>query len=114
MDSYFPLGSHAVLRTAHRDISVGAIEFVLLYGDWYWHPGPRGGPERCEVTLSRRHIPQDEWAAFGYLAGTIVIIEDPRKVITVMKKRCKETDLHSPYVRQRIHWRRYMDDDLLS
>lgn len=114
MDSYFPLGSHAVLRTAHRHIPMGAIEFVLLHGDWHWYPGPRGGPERCMVTLSRRHIPQEEWIAFGHLAGTIVIIEDPRKVITVMKKRSKETDLHMPYARKRVPWQRYLDDGMLS
>ncbi len=114
MLSYFPLGSHAVLRAAHRDISVSAIEYVLLYGDWHWYPGRRGRPNRCEVTLSRRHIPQEEWAAFGQLAGTVVIIEDPRTVITVMKKRSRETDLHLPYARERVHWQRYLDDGVSS
>ena len=114
MDSYFSLGSHAVRRTAQRDISVSGIEFVLLHGDWHWYPGPRGGPERCMVTLSRRHIPQEERAAFGHLAGTIVIIEDPRKVITVMKKRSKETALHMPYSRKRVPWQRYLDDGMAS
>ena len=113
-DFYFPLIAHAILRTAHRDISIAAIEYVLLHGDWHWFPGWGSKGDRCEVTLSRRHILRSDRAEFGHLAGTIVIFEDPGTVITVMKQRAKETDVRQPYCRTREHWQRYLDGGMLN
>ena len=113
-DFYFPLIAHAILRAAHRDISIAAIEYVLLHGDWHWFRGWGSKPDRCEVTLSRRHILRSERAEFGHLAGTIVIIEDPGTVITVMKQRAKETDARQPYSRTHVHWRRYLEGGMVN
>jgi hypothetical protein len=113
-DFYFPLIAHAILRTAHRDISIAAIEYVLLHGHWHRSMGWGSKPDRCEVTLGRRHILRSDWAEFGYLAGTIVVFADPGTVITVMKQRSKETDTRLPYTRNRAHWRRYLDNGTLT
>ena len=113
-DFCFPLIAHAILRTAHRDISIAAIEYVLLHGHWHWDQGWGSNPDRCEVTLSRRHIPRSDRAEFGHLAGTIVIFEDPGIVITVMKQRAKETDARQPYSRTHVHWRRYLEGGMVN
>ena len=109
-----PLIAHAILRMAQRDISKKDIVYVLLHGHWHYIPDWRGERDRYEVTLSRRHILSSDRVKFGHLAGTVVIVEDPGIVVTVMKKRPKETDLRLPYVRETGDWRRYLDASLLN
>lgn len=105
---------HATLRMAQRDISQKDVEYVLLHGHWHCIPDWRGKADRYEVTLSRRHILTSDRVQYGHLAGTVVVIEDPGIVVTVMKKRPKETDLHLPYVRETGDWRRYLGAGHLS
>lgn len=107
------LTAHTFLRMAQRDIPERAIVYVLLHGDWHCIPDWKNGADRYEITLSRHHIPPRDRAEFNYLAGTVIIIEDPGTVITSKKQRSKETDLRLPYVRETGNWRRYLGTGFL-
>lgn len=104
----FPLGAHALLRSAQRHVPVKAIEPVLLFGDWHWQPRRSGKLRRCEVTLSRHHIPPDEPADLQRYAGATVIFAEFGDIVTVMKRRSRESSVRRPYVRERWHWRQYL------
>jgi hypothetical protein len=118
----FLLCDHAALRSAQRDIPPKAISFLLLFGDWhsqqrrqkYWQPHRNGKRPRCEVTLSRHHIPPEEFIALQRYAGSTVVLAEFSDIVTVKKTRSRESWLRQPYIRERVHWQEHLRRSMMD
>lgn len=62
------LTDHAQTRMAQRNFTHAEVQYILHHGRWL----SEGSDDCC--TLRSQDIPRDEWRAFGYLAGSKVVI----------------------------------------